>query len=103
MYAVFKTGGKQYRVTTNDTIDIERLQSEVGAAVEFSDVLMVGSGYEIVLGSPFIKGAKVLAKVVNQTRGPKLIAFKKRRRKDSKRKKGHRQYLTKIQIMEIRT
>jgi len=101
MYAVIKTGGKQYRVATDDVLEIERLDGEAGATVEFSDVLLVGAGEDIRIGTPVVQGAKVVAEVVDQTRGPKLIAFKKRRRQNSRRKRGHRQDLTKIKITEI--
>ncbi len=101
MYAVIKTGGKQYRVAADDILEIERLDGEAGSTVEFSDVLMVGTGEDIKIGTPIVEGAKVIAEVVDQTRGPKLIAFKKRRRQNSRRKKGHRQNLTKIRITEI--
>ena len=101
MYAVIKTGGKQYRVATDDILEIERLDGEAGATVEFSDVLLVGAGEDIRIGTPVVQGAKVVAEVVDQTRGPKLIAFKKRRRQNSRRKRGHRQDLTKIKITEI--
>jgi len=101
MYAVIKTGGKQYRVATDDVLEIERLDGEAGATVEFLDVLLVGAGEDIRIGTPVVQGAKVVAEVVDQTRGPKLIAFKKRRRQNSRRKRGHRQDLTKIKITEI--
>jgi len=101
MYAVIKTGGKQYRVAKDDVLNIERLAGEASAVIEFDDVLMVGSGDSVKVGAPTVAGAKVVAEVVEQTRGPKLIAFKKRRRKSSRRKKGHRQDLTKVRITEI--
>jgi large subunit ribosomal protein L21 len=101
MYAVIKTGGKQYRVSTDDVLNIERLAGEASSKIEFSDVLMVGSGDSVKVGSPTVSGAKVVAEVVEQTRGPKVIAFKKRRRKNSRRKRGHRQDLTKVRITEI--
>ena len=101
MYAVIKTGGKQYRVTKDDVLNIERLAGEANAQIEFAEVLMVGSGDSVKVGTPMVAGAKVLAELVEQTRGPKLIAFKKRRRKNSRRKKGHRQDLTKVRITEI--
>ena len=94
MYAVIKTGGKQYRVSPDDVLTIERLQGDAEQTIEFADVLMVGEGDSVA-------GAKVVAEVVEQTRGPKLIAFKKRRRKSSRRKRGHRQDLTKVKITEI--
>jgi large subunit ribosomal protein L21 len=101
MYAVIKTGGKQYRVSADDVLNIERLAGEANANIEFADVLMVGSGDSVKVGTPTVAGAKVVAEVVEQTRGPKVIAFKKRRRKSSRRKRGHRQDLTKIRITEI--
>ena len=102
MYAVIKTGGKQYRVQPDDVLEIEKLDAEVGAKVEFTEVLMIG-GDSTKIGSPFLSGAKVTAELVEQTRGPKLIAFKKRRRKNSRRKRGHRQEFTKVRITEILT
>ncbi len=101
MYAVIKTGGKQYRVAADDVLEIERLEGEAGARIEFTEVLMVGQGDGIKVGKPLVEGARVVAELVGQTRGPKLIAFKKRRRKNSRRKKGHRQDLSKVRITEI--
>lgn len=101
MYAVIRTGGKQYRVAKDEILTVEKLDGETGSKIEFSDVLMVGSGDGVKVGSPVVEGAKVTAELVEQTRGPKLIAFKKRRRKNSRRKKGHRQDLTKIRITAI--
>ena len=101
MYAVIKTGGKQYRVAANDVITIEKIAGEAGAAVEFAEVLMVGGSGEPRIGKPLVAGAKVTGEVVEQTRGPKVIAFKKRRRKNSRRKRGHRQDLTTVRIKEI--
>ncbi len=101
MYAVIKTGGKQYRVATDDIIIIEKLDGEAGASVEFGEVLMVGEGASVKVGAPTVAGAKVTAELVEQTRGPKVIAFKKRRRKNSRRKRGHRQDLTKVRITSI--
>jgi large subunit ribosomal protein L21 len=101
MHAVIKTGGKQYRVAANDILTIERLPGEANGQIEFSEVLMIGDGSTAQIGAPFISGAKVLAELVEQVRGPKLIAFKKRRRKNSRRKKGHRQDLTKVRITSI--
>lgn len=97
MHAVIKTGGKQYRVATDDVLTIEKLGGETGDKIEFKEVLMVGDK----IGAPFVKGAKVVAEVVEQTRGPKIINFKKRRRQNSKRKKGHRQQLTRVKITTI--
>ena len=101
MYAVIKTGGKQYRVAANDVLDIEKLDGEAGSTLEFTDVLMLGKGESVTVGTPLVAGAKVTAELVAQTRGPKLIAFKKRRRKNSRRKKGHRQDLTRVRITDI--
>ena len=101
MYAVIKTGGKQYRVAENDVLIIERLTGEAGGTIEFTEVLMLGEGSTVTVGKPMIAGAKVVAELVEQTRGPKVIAFKKRRRKNSRRKKGHRQDLSKVRITSI--
>ena len=101
MFAVIKTGGKQYRVATNDVLTIEKLDGEAGSEVEFTEVLMIGGNGTTQIGTPTVSGAKVTAEFVEQTRGPKLIAFKKRRRKNSRRKKGHRQDLTKVRITNI--
>ncbi|MCZ8270777.1 MAG: 50S ribosomal protein L21 [Beijerinckiaceae bacterium] len=102
MFAVIKTGGKQYKVAANDVITIERLDAEAGEVVAFDQVLMLG-GDTITVGSPIVAGATVAGEVVEQTRGPKVISFKKRRRQNSKRKKGHRQDLTIVRITEILT
>ncbi|WP_029031849.1 50S ribosomal protein L21 [Salinarimonas rosea] len=100
MFAVIKTGGKQYRVAASDVITIERLSAEPGQTVEL-DVLMVGEGEDVQVGAPTVDGASVKAEVVALTRGPKVIAFKKRRRQNSKRKRGHRQDLMSLRIVEI--
>lgn len=101
MYAVIKTGGKQYRVAKDELLEIERLPGEQGATIEFGEVLMLGGEGGAKIGAPFLVGAKVTAELVDQTRGPKLIAFKKRRRKNSRRRKGHRQDLTLVRITSI--
>lgn len=101
MYAVIKTGGKQYRVAANDTLTIERLPGEAGATIEFTEVLMIGGEGTPTFGKPMIAGAKVTAELVEQARGDKVIAFKKRRRKNSRRKRGHRQDLTTVKIRDI--
>ena len=101
MYAVIKTGGKQYRVAKDDVLEIERIAGEAGTKIEFSEVLMVGSGASVKVGAPTVVGAKVTGELVEQSRGPKLIAFKKRRRKNSRRKKGHRQDLSTVRITSI--
>ena len=101
MYAVVKTGGKQYRVAKDDVIIVEKLSADAGAAVELDQVLILDNGKETVVGKPLIEGARVAATVLDQTRGDKIIVFKKKRRKDYKRKKGHRQDLTVLRINEI--
>lgn len=101
MYAVIKTGGKQYRVSKDDVVTIEKVPGDAGATIEFDQVLMIGSGADVKIGAPVVSGAKVIAELVEQSRGPKLIAFKKRRRKNSRRKKGHRQDLSVVRITDI--
>ena len=101
MFAVIKTGGKQYKVAVDDVFDIEKIELEDGAAVTFEEVLAVGSDAGVTVGAPTVAGATVVAEVVEQTRGPKVISFKKRRRQNSKRKRGHRQLLTKVKITAI--
>lgn len=101
MYAVIKTGGKQYRVSKDDVVTIEKVPGDAGAKVEFDQVLMVASGADVTIGAPIVSGVKVVAELVEHSRGPKLIAFKKRRRKNSRRKKGHRQDLSVVRITEI--
>ena len=101
MYAVIKTGGKQYRVAKDDVLEIERLPGTAGSKIEFIEVLMVGSGASVKIGTPVVSGAMVSAELVEQSRGPKLIAFKKRRRKNSRRKKGHKQDLSTVRITGI--
>jgi len=100
MFAVIKTGGKQYRVAANDVITVEKIEGDAGAAVTFGEVLMIG-GATVQLGAPTVAGASVAGEIVEQTRGPKVISFKKRRRQNSKRKRGHRQDLTTIRITGI--
>ena len=100
MYAVIKTGGKQYRVAANQVIKVERLAGEVGSTITFPEVLMVG-GETPVVGTPTVAGASVTATVLEQTRGEKLIVFKKKRRKNYRRRNGHRQHLTVVRIAEI--
>ncbi len=102
MFAVFKTGGKQYRVAANDVIEVEKIEGEPGAIVEFGEVLLVG-GERVEPGTPTIAGASIAAEVIEQGRGPKIVAFKKRRRKNSRRKRGHRQEFTLVRIAEILT
>ena len=102
MYAVIKTGGKQYRVAADDVITIEKIAGEAGSKVEFAEVLMIG-GDKPKFGSPLVSGAKVVGEFVEATRGPKVISFKKRRRKNSRRKRGYRHEFSVIRITEILT
>jgi large subunit ribosomal protein L21 len=102
MYAVFKTGGKQYRVATGDRLRVEKVAGNVGDAVTFDEVLFLRSADETTkLGRPLVGGAKVEAKIVNQGLGPKVIVFKFRRRKNYRRKRGHRQPFTALEITNI--
>ena len=101
MFAVIKTGGKQYRVAADSVLTIEKLEAEAGATVEFTEVLVVGEGADAKFGAPFVKGAIVKAEVVEHNRGKKVIAFKKRRRQNSKRSRGHRQHHTVVRITDI--
>ncbi len=101
LYAIFETGGKQYKVTTGDTISVMALAGKAGDGVAFDRVLMLAEGGEPSFGSPAIGGASVAGQIVEHTRGAKTIAFKKRRRKNSKRKRGHRQDLTVVRITGI--
>ncbi len=101
MYAVIKTGGKQYRVAKGDKIFVEKLPGNVGDAVSFDQVLLVG-GDAIKLGKPIVSGAKVEGKILEQGRGEKVIIFKFRRRKNYRRKTGHRQPFTTVQVTEIK-
>ena len=101
MYAVIKTGGKQYRVAENDVVTVERLAGAAGDKIVLDQVLAVGSGADLKLGAPLVAGAKVTAELVEQARGEKVIIFKKRRRQNSRRKNGHRQDLTVLKITGI--
>ncbi|NTC84387.1 50S ribosomal protein L21 [Agrobacterium tumefaciens] len=101
MFAVIKTGGKQYRVAADAVLTIEKLEAEAGATVEFTEVLVIGEGADAQFGAPFVKGAVVKAEVVEHNRGKKVIAFKKRRRQNSKRSRGHRQHHTVVRITDI--
>ena len=101
MYAVFRTGGKQYRASKGDRLKIERLHVEEGESVEFSEVLLVGEGSSVKVGSPLVPGSKVEAKVVAQGRGSKIMIVKFKRRKNYKRVKGHRQHFTEVEIVSI--
>jgi len=101
MFAVIKTGGKQYRVAANDLLKIEKLEAKVGDIVEIGNVLAHGEGENVTFGAPFVDGATVTAEVVEQGKNRTVIAFKKRRRQNSRRKIGHRQLLTTVRISEI--
>ena len=101
MYAILETGGKQYRVAPGAVIAVERVPGGVGEVVEFSRILLVGEGEKIQIGSPLVPGAKVRAKILGQIRGPKITVFKFRRREKYRRKTGHRQELTRLQVEEI--
>jgi large subunit ribosomal protein L21 len=101
MYAVFKTGGKQYRATTGDVIKVEKIEAEKGATVELDQVLMVGEGEDVKIGTPFLEGGKVTATVLDQGRGDKIKVIKFKRRKNYRRQMGHRQYFTQLEITGI--
>lgn len=103
LFAVIKTGGKQYCVAAGDTISVMTLAGNPGDRVMFDRVLMLSRDGEPALGTPFVAGASVGGQIVEHTRGPKVVAFKKRRRKNSKRKHGHRQDLTLVRITDLRT
>ena len=101
MYAVVKTGGKQYRVEKEDVVLVEKLNANDGDQVVLGNVLMIGEGKKVTLGNPMINDAAVMAQVVRQTRGPKITMIYKRRRKNSRRKQGHKQDLTLLKIIDI--
>lgn len=100
-YAVIETGGKQYRVQAGDTLNVEKLDAEVGTSVEMENVLAVSNGSELTIGTPMVAAAKVVASVKDQIRGDKIFNFKKKRRKGYTRKIGHRQSLTVLTIESI--
>ena len=101
MYAVIKTGGKQYRVAQGDRLRVEKLPGNVGDTITLGEVLLVGEGEGVKVGAPMVSGAKVQAKIVAQDRGPKIIIFKFRRRKNYRRKTGHRQPFTALEITSV--
>ena len=103
MYAVIRTGGKQYRVAPEDVIVIEKIAGDEGSIVQFAEVLMVGGNGSTQVGAPTVEGASVAGQVVTQGRGNKILVFKKKRRKNYRRKRGHRQELTTVRITEILT
>ncbi len=101
MFAIIRTGGKQYRVAVGDQVAVERLEGEVGSEVTLADVLGIGGNGTPLVGKPTVSGASVRAKIVQQPRGTKVIVFKKKRRKNYRRKRGHRQELTVLKVEEI--
>lgn len=102
MYAVIKTGGKQYRVAEGDTLQVEKLQGEPGDEISFDQVLLVGGDDATKVGTPTVKGATVKAQITAQNRGKKIVVFKMKRRKNYRRKNGHRQPYTQIKITGIK-
>jgi len=102
MFAVVKTGGKQYKVAQGDVIQVEKLDAETGKSVDLTEVLMVCDGSKVTVGAPFVAGAKVTAEVVAQERTGKLIIFKKKRRQNYRRKNNHRQSYTILKISDIK-
>ena len=102
MYAFIKTGGKQYKVSEGDIVKVEKLDGEVGSSVVLDTVLSVGEGDSITIGTPTVEGAKVMAEIVEQSKGKKVIIFKKKRRQGYTKKQGHRQFFTGLKIQEIK-
>ena len=101
MYAVIQTGGKQYRVANGDVITVEKLEGEAGSTLAISPVLMLDDGNETQVGTPIVEGAAVTAEVVEQTRGKKIVVFKKKRRKGYQRTQGHRQDITVLRVIDV--
>lgn len=101
MYAIIKTGGKQYKVTENDVIDVEKIAAQAGETVTLSEVLLVAGDGAPKLGAPLVQGAAVSAEVLDQFKGDKVLVFKKKRRHNYRRKKGHRQQFTKLRVTGI--
>ncbi len=101
MYAVVRTGGKQYRVAPGDVLKVEKLDGEAGQTILLQDVLLVADGETVTLGTPLVVGVVVKAEILEQTRTPKIIVFKKKRRHNYRRKRGHRQHVTVLKILEI--
>ena len=102
MFAVIRTGGKQYKIAKDEVVSVEKLAAEPGDTIEIGEVLMIGEGSEVAAGNPLLEGACVSATVIEQTRAAKIIVFKKKRRHNYRRKKGHRQQQTVLRIAEIR-
>ena len=103
MYAIIRTGGKQYQVAAGDTLKVERVQGEVGDTIEINDVLLVADGDNVTVGQPVIEGARVTAKITEQGRAKKILVFKKKKRKGYQVKNGHRQQYTALTIEEVAT
>ncbi len=103
MFAVIKTGGKQYTVAADDLLKVEKLDAEAGSTVTFDEVLVLGNGTDTTVGAPLVEGASVVAEVVDQGRSRKIIIFKKRRRQNSRRRNGHRQAFTLVKVTDILT
>jgi len=101
MYAVIETGGKQYRVEQGQTLIVEKLEGSQGDTVEFDQVLLLSTDDAVAVGRPTVEGAKVTAEIVGQVRGPKLVVYKFKRRKDYRRRTGHRQFLTSVKINDV--
>ena len=102
MYALIKTGGKQYRVAEGDLLRVEKIEGKVGDAVEFDEVLMIANGERVEIGRPILKDSKVVGEIVEQGKGEKVVVFKSKRRKGYRKKQGHRQQHTTLKIKEIR-
>ncbi|MEK7314157.1 MAG: 50S ribosomal protein L21 [Deltaproteobacteria bacterium] len=102
MYAVVKTGGKQYRVKEGDTLRVEKLEGDKGSTIELKDVLAVGEGEAVKLGAPAVDNAKVVCEILAQGKDKKVLLFKKKRRKGYSKKQGHRQFFTSIKVKEIK-
>ena len=101
MYAILKTGGKQLRAAENEVLIVEKLEGEPGTAVEFGEILMVADGSKVQVGSPFVKGAKVMGTIVRQAKGPKINAFNYKAKKNERKQWGHRQPLTHVKVTGI--
>ncbi len=101
MYAVIVSGGKQYKVSEGDSIEVEKIPGNIGERVEIKEVLMISTDEGVKIGTPYLENAKVIGEIVEQGKGKKIIVFKSKRRKGYRKKKGHRQLLTKLKIKEI--
>ena len=101
MYAIIRTGGKQYQVAAGDTLRVEKLQGEVGETIELSDVLLVADGDDVKVGQPVVEGARIVAKIAEQGKAKKVLVFKKKKRKGYRVRNGHRQLFTALSIEEI--